>query len=69
MAACRPSAPCVCGHLARRPVRHGHSSEVRHSCLSFEEVGVLMSCSEDAAKMLYPRGLKALRDSVHQEAE
>jgi hypothetical protein len=27
----------------------------------------LMVCSEDAAKMLYHRGLKALRDSVHKE--
>jgi DNA-directed RNA polymerase specialized sigma24 family protein len=35
---------------------------LRHtSQLSFAEVGTLMGCSEDAAKMLYHRALKALR--------
>jgi hypothetical protein len=28
-----------------------------------------MSCTEDAAKMLYHRGLKALRESVQREGE
>jgi RNA polymerase sigma-70 factor (ECF subfamily) len=54
-------------HVARLPERQKDSIALRHSGLSFEEVGVLMSCSEDAAKMLYHRGLKALRDSVHKE--
>jgi RNA polymerase sigma-70 factor, ECF subfamily len=54
-------------HVARLPDRQRDSIALRHSGLSFEEVGVLMSCSEDAAKMLYHRGLKALRDSVHRE--
>jgi len=36
----------------------------RFAWLSFEEVGHLMNCSEDAAKMLYHRALKALRDTV-----
>jgi DNA-directed RNA polymerase specialized sigma24 family protein len=54
-------------HVARLPARQRDSIAFRHSGLSFEEVGVLMSCSEDAAKMLYHRGLKALRDSVHKE--
>jgi RNA polymerase sigma-70 factor, ECF subfamily len=54
-------------HVARLPERQRDSIALRHSGLSFEEVGVLMSCTEDAAKMLYHRGLKALRDSVHKE--
>jgi RNA polymerase sigma-70 factor (ECF subfamily) len=54
-------------HVARLPERQRDSIAFRHSGLTFEEVGVLMSCSEDAAKMLYHRGLKALRDSVNKE--
>mgnify|MGYP003296984032 CR=1 FL=1 len=38
-----------------------------HSGLTFEEVGVLMSCSEDAAKMLYHRAVKGLREAVEKE--
>ena len=51
-------------HVARLPERQREAISFRHSGLSFEEVGVLMSCSEDAAKMLYHRALKALRDAV-----
>ena len=51
-------------HVARLPERQRDAISLRHSGLSFEEVGGLMSCSEDAAKMLYHRGLKALRESV-----
>jgi RNA polymerase sigma-70 factor, ECF subfamily len=54
-------------HVARLPDRQRDSIALRHSGLTFEEVGVLMTCSEDAAKMLYHRGLKALRDSVQRE--
>jgi RNA polymerase sigma-70 factor (ECF subfamily) len=54
-------------HVTRLPERQRDSIALRHSGLTFEEVGVLMSCSEDAAKMLYHRGLKALRDSVKKE--
>jgi len=54
-------------HVARLPDRQRDSIALRHSGLSFEEVGVLMTCTEDAAKMLYHRGLKALRDSVQKE--
>jgi len=53
--------------VARMPERQRDAISLRHSGLSFEEVGVLMSCSEDAAKMLYHRALKALRDSVEKE--
>jgi RNA polymerase sigma-70 factor (ECF subfamily) len=54
-------------HVARLPERQRESIALRHSGLTFEEVGVLMSCSEDAAKMLYHRALKALKASVQEE--
>ncbi len=54
-------------HVALLPERQKESIVLRHSGLTFEEVGVLMSCSEDAAKMLYHRALKALKDSIHKE--
>ena len=54
-------------HVARLPERQRDAISLRHSGLSFEEVGALMSCSEDAAKMLYHRALKALRESVREE--
>jgi len=54
-------------HVARLPERQRDAISLRHSGLSFEEVGVLMSCTEDAAKMLYHRALKALRQSVEEE--
>jgi RNA polymerase sigma-70 factor (ECF subfamily) len=57
------------GHVAQLPERQRDAISLRHSGLTFEEVGTLMSCSEDAAKMLYHRALKALRESVgRQEA-
>jgi RNA polymerase sigma-70 factor (ECF subfamily) len=56
-------------HVARLPERQRDAISLRHSGLSFEEVGVLMTCSEDAAKMLYHRALKALRNSVKGEME
>lgn len=54
-------------HVARLSERQRDVISLRHSGLSFEEVGTLMRCSEDAAKMLYHRALKALRESVHKE--
>jgi RNA polymerase sigma factor (sigma-70 family) len=53
--------------VAVLPERQREAITLRHSGLSFEEVGMLMSCSEDAAKMLYHRALKALRESVRKE--
>jgi RNA polymerase sigma-70 factor (ECF subfamily) len=50
--------------LSRLPERHREVIGLRHSGLSFLEVGELMGCSEDAAKMQYHRALKALRASV-----
>jgi len=54
------------GHVAKLTERQRDAISLRHSGLSFEEVGALMSCSEDAAKMLYHRALKALRESVQK---
>lgn len=56
-------------HVARLPERQRDAISLRHSGLSFDEVGHLMSCSEDAAKMLYHRALKALRDAVAGEEQ
>ncbi len=50
--------------VARLPDRHREVIGLRHSGLSYLEVGGLMGCSEDAAKMLYHRALKALRAAV-----
>lgn len=53
-------------HVARLPERQREVIALRHSGLSFQEVGALMSCSEDAAKMLYHRALKSLREAVEK---
>ena len=50
--------------VAQLPERHREVIGLRHSGLSFLEVGGLLNCSEDAAKMLYHRALKALRAAV-----
>ena len=54
-------------HVADLPERQRDAISLRHSGLSFDEVGGLLGCSEDAAKMLYHRALKALRESVQKE--
>ncbi len=53
--------------VAQLPERQRDAISLRHSGLRFDEVGKLMGCSEDAAKMLYHRALKALRETVHRE--
>jgi RNA polymerase sigma-70 factor (ECF subfamily) len=53
-------------YVAKLPERQRDAISLRHSGLTFEEVGGLMGCSEDAAKMLYHRALKALRESVQE---
>lgn len=53
--------------VARLPERQRDVISLRHSGLSFQEVGALMGCSEDAAKMLYHRALRALREAVERE--
>ena len=54
--------------VARLPERQREAISLRHSGLTFEEVGVLLKCSEDAAKMLYHRAVKALKEAVEKEA-
>lgn len=56
-------------HLARLGERQREVISLRHSGLSFQEIGTLMSCTEDAAKMLYHRALKALREAVERETK
>ena len=56
-------------HVARLPERQREAISLRHSGLSFEEVGHLMNSTEDAAKMLYHRALKALREAVANEEQ
>ena len=53
--------------VAQLPERQRDAISLRHSGLSFDEVGSLLGCSEDAATMLYHRALKALREAVHKE--
>ena len=55
------------GQLGELPERQRDAISLRHSGLRFDEVGKLMGCSEDAAKMLYHRALKALREAVQKE--
>ncbi len=50
--------------VSQLPERHREVIALRHSGLSFQEVGGLLGCSEDAAKMLYHRALKALRAAI-----
>jgi RNA polymerase sigma-70 factor (ECF subfamily) len=50
--------------VAALPERQRDVIGLRHSGLSFLEVGQVMDCSEDAAKMLYHRALRALRTAV-----
>ncbi len=53
--------------VAQLPERQRDAISLRHSGLSFEEVGAMLKCSEDAAKMLYHRALKALKEAVAVE--
>ena len=53
-------------HVSKLSERQRDAISLRHSGLSFEEVGALLECSEDAAKMLYHRSLKALKELVHE---
>jgi RNA polymerase sigma-70 factor (ECF subfamily) len=54
--------------LARLPERQREVIGLRHSGLSFLEVGQLMECSEDAAKMLYHRALRMLRAALPEDS-
>lgn len=51
--------------IARLPQRQREVLALRHEAgLSFKEVGGRLGCSEDAAKMLYHRSLRAIRPLV-----
>ena len=50
------------------PERQREAISLRHSGLSFQEVGALLGSSEDAAKMLYHRALRALRAAATEIA-
>ena len=54
-------------HVAELPERQRDAISLRHSGLRFDEVGSLLGCSEDAAKMLYHRALKALKEAVQRQ--
>jgi len=54
--------------VRRLPDRQREVVGLRHrSDLSFLEIGELMGCSEDAAKMLYHRALKVLRSELRPD--
>jgi RNA polymerase sigma-70 factor (ECF subfamily) len=54
--------------VRRLPDRQREVVALRHrSDLSFFEIGELMECSEDAAKMLYHRALKTLRAEMRTD--
>lgn len=50
--------------VERLPERQRDAVRLRMGELSFAEVGTLLDCSEDAAKMLYHRALRALREML-----
>ncbi len=54
----------VVAAVTRLPERQRQVVGLRHSGLSFQEVGAVMACSEDAAKMLYHRALRTLREAL-----
>jgi len=49
--------------------RQREAVALRHLGLSFAEVGSVLQCSEDAAKMLCHRALKALRHHLGEESD
>ena len=52
--------------VAELPERQREVIALRHSGLSFQEVGDLIGSSEDAAKMQYHRVLRVLRDRARE---
>jgi RNA polymerase sigma-70 factor, ECF subfamily len=53
--------------VQRLPERQREVVTLRHSGLTFGDIGQLLDCTEDAAKMTYHRALKVLRASLPQE--
>lgn len=54
--------------VSRLPERQRDVIGLRHAGLTFGEVGQVLSCSEDAAKMTYHRALRALRATLPGDA-
>lgn len=54
----------VLAAVARLPERQREAVRLRMAELRFDEIGVLMECTDDAAKMLYHRALRALREML-----
>ncbi len=52
--------------VAELPERQREVIALRHSGLSFQEVGDLTGSTEDAAKMLYHRALRLLRERAQE---
>lgn len=52
--------------LRTLPERQREVISLRHSGLSFAEVGGVLRCSQDAAKMAYHRALRTLRSRVER---
>ena len=52
--------------VAELPERQREVIALRHSGLSFAEVGAVLGANEDAAKMQYHRALRVLRDRARE---
>lgn len=52
--------------VERLPDRQREAVRLRMGELSFQEIGALMDSTEDAAKMLYHRALRALREMLSE---
>jgi RNA polymerase sigma-70 factor (ECF subfamily) len=52
--------------VERLPDRQRETVRLRMAELSFAEIGVLLECTDDAAKMLYHRAIRALREMLDE---
>jgi RNA polymerase sigma-70 factor (ECF subfamily) len=57
------------GAVARLTEGQREAISLRHVGLAFAEIGAMLDCSEDAAKMLYHRGIRALKEMVQRSEE
>ena len=64
MAAERIQQQALLRLVERLPERQREAVSLRHSGLSFAEVGAILGSTEDAAKMLYHRALRVLREAA-----
>jgi RNA polymerase sigma-70 factor (ECF subfamily) len=54
------------GVVERLPDRQREVVRLRMAELSYAEIGTLLECTDDAAKMLYHRALRALREMLSE---